>query len=157
MKYNIVGQSVPRIDARAKVTGEAPYPGDFVMDGMLHMKLLFAGRPHARVLSINTKTAEALPGVVAVFTAKDVPVNEKSEAFITQTTLTSEMHLEITTGEKGAESLQSGGEIERGGLFAGHPAHFRQWQAALVFFEFLAVVGHYLVQNHPAPMKSGSG
>ncbi len=76
MKYNVVGQSVPRIDARAKVTGEAPYPGDFVMDGMLHMKLLFAGRPHARVLSIDTKTAEALPGVVAVFTAKDVPVNE---------------------------------------------------------------------------------
>jgi len=76
MKYNIVGQSIPRIDARAKVTGEAPYPGDFVMDGMLHMKLLFAGRPHARILRIDTKTAEALPGVVAVFTAKDVPVNE---------------------------------------------------------------------------------
>ncbi len=50
---------------------------------------------------------------------KDVPVNKKSEAFITQTTLTSEMHLEITTGEKGAEILQSGGEIEQGagGLF----------------------------------------
>ena len=76
MKYNVVGQSVPRIDARAKVTGDAPYPGDFVMDGMLHMKLLFAGRPHARVLRVDTTAAEALPGVVAVFTSLDVPVNE---------------------------------------------------------------------------------
>ncbi len=76
MKYKVVGQSVPRIDARAKVTGEAPYPGDFVMDGMLYMKLLFAGRPHARILHIDTTAAEALPGVVAVFTAQDVPVNE---------------------------------------------------------------------------------
>ncbi|MEJ5309914.1 MAG: xanthine dehydrogenase family protein molybdopterin-binding subunit [Anaerolineae bacterium] len=76
MKYNVVGQSVPRIDARAKVTGDAPYPGDFVMDGMLYMKLLFAGRPHARVLRVDTTAAEALPGVVAVFTSRDVPVNE---------------------------------------------------------------------------------
>ncbi|HQK13592.1 MAG TPA: molybdopterin-dependent oxidoreductase [Anaerolineae bacterium] len=76
MKYNIVGQSVPRIDARAKVSGEAPYPGDIVMEGMLAMKLLFAGRPHARVLHVDTTAAEALPGVVAVFTSKDVPVNE---------------------------------------------------------------------------------
>ena len=43
---------------------------------MLHMATLFAGRPHARILSIDTSAAEAAPGVVAVFTAKDVPVNE---------------------------------------------------------------------------------
>ncbi len=76
MKYNVVGQSTQRSDARAKVTGAAQYPGDFVMEGMLHMKLLFAGRPHARVLSIDTAQAAALPGVVAVFTSQDVPVNE---------------------------------------------------------------------------------
>lgn len=76
MKGKYVGQIIPRIDARSKVTGEAMYPGDFEMDGMLHMKLLFAGRPHARVLSVDTRRAEALPGVAAVFTSKDVPVNE---------------------------------------------------------------------------------
>ncbi len=76
MKYNVVGQAVPRIDARAKVTGVAPYPGDLVMEGMLSMKLLFAGRPHARIVSLDTRAAETLPGVVAVFTSKDVPVNE---------------------------------------------------------------------------------
>jgi len=73
---HVVGQSVARVDARAKVTGEAKYPADFTMPGMLHAKILFAGRPHARVLSIDTAEAEAVSGVVAVFTAKDVPVNE---------------------------------------------------------------------------------
>ena len=73
---NSVGQSVPRIDARMKVTGEALYSGDLVRPGMLHMKTLFAGRPHARVVSIDTARAMALPGVVAVYTAADVPVNE---------------------------------------------------------------------------------
>ena len=76
MTTKTVGQSVRRVDARAMVTGEALYPGDLTMPGMLHMKVLFAGRPHARILSIDTSAAEAYPGVVAVFTAKDVPVNE---------------------------------------------------------------------------------
>jgi CO/xanthine dehydrogenase Mo-binding subunit len=73
---SIVGQSVPRIDAREKVTGEALYSGDLSMPGMAHMKILFAGRPHARVKSIDTSRADILSGVLAVFTAKDVPVNE---------------------------------------------------------------------------------
>jgi len=73
---NSIGQSVPRIDAHDKVTGAAIYSGDLVLPGMLHMKILFAGRPHARVVHIETSTAEAYPGVVAIYTAKDVPVNE---------------------------------------------------------------------------------
>jgi CO/xanthine dehydrogenase Mo-binding subunit len=72
----LVGQSIPRVDARAKVTGAAEYPGDLAMEGMLYAKILFAGRPHARILSIDTSAAEAAPGVDAVFTARDVPVNE---------------------------------------------------------------------------------
>jgi len=72
----IVGQSVARVDARAKVTGQALFPGDLSMPGMLHMKILFAERPHARILRLDTSKAEAYPGVVAVFTARDVPVNE---------------------------------------------------------------------------------
>ena len=71
-----VGQSITRVDARAKVTGEAKYPADFAMAGALHAKILFAGRPHARILSIDTAAAEAVPGVVAIYTARDVPVNE---------------------------------------------------------------------------------
>jgi CO/xanthine dehydrogenase Mo-binding subunit len=76
MTNKSIGQSIPRVDARDKVTGAALYSGDLSMPEMLHMKILFAGRPHARVVSIDTSTAEALPGVVAVYTAKDVPINE---------------------------------------------------------------------------------
>jgi CO/xanthine dehydrogenase Mo-binding subunit len=72
----VIGVSVPRVDAPAKVTGQALYSGDLSMPGMAHMKILFAERPHAIVRRIDTSKAEALPGVVAVFTAKDVPVNE---------------------------------------------------------------------------------
>lgn len=72
---SLLGQSIPRIDARGKVTGETLYPGDIYLPDMLHMKLLFAGRPHARIRAIDTSSAEAMPGVVAILTAKDVPVN----------------------------------------------------------------------------------
>jgi len=71
-----IGKSLPRVDARGKVIGEALYSGDLSMKDMLHMKILFTDRPHARIKSIETSQAEALPGVVAVYSAKDVPVNE---------------------------------------------------------------------------------
>ncbi len=74
---HVIGKSVPRVDARAKVTGEAKYPGDLKMEGMLHARILFAGRPHARILNIDTSAAEAAEGVAAVLTARDVPVNER--------------------------------------------------------------------------------
>ncbi|MFZ5911105.1 MAG: xanthine dehydrogenase family protein molybdopterin-binding subunit [Chloroflexota bacterium] len=71
-----IGQSKPRVDALDKVTGAALYSGDLSMKGMLHMKILFAGRPHARVKRILVDRAQAAPGVAAIFTARDVPVNE---------------------------------------------------------------------------------
>ena len=76
MSNNSVGKSLPRIDALDKVTGKTLYSGDLTMNRMLHMKVLFAERPHARVISIHTGKAEAAPGVAAVYTSKDVPVNE---------------------------------------------------------------------------------
>ncbi|MBI3243930.1 MAG: xanthine dehydrogenase family protein [Chloroflexi bacterium] len=73
---SLVGQSITRIDAIGKVTGQTEYPGDLTLPGMLHMKILFAGRPHARLKRIDTSKAESYPGVAAVFTAKDLPNNE---------------------------------------------------------------------------------
>jgi CO/xanthine dehydrogenase Mo-binding subunit len=71
-----IGQSVHRIDAEGKVTGRTLYPGDINMPGQAYMKIMFANRPHAIIRRIDTSQAEALDGVIAVFTAKDVPVNE---------------------------------------------------------------------------------
>lgn len=71
-----IGQSVQRIDAFSKVTGQALYPGDINRPNQAYMKILFAHRPHAIIRNIDIAKAVALPGVLAVFTAKDVPVNE---------------------------------------------------------------------------------
>lgn len=70
-----LGKSALRLDARDKVTGVAIYPGDRTFGDELWMKVLFARRPHARIRSIDTRAAEALPGVIAVLTARDVPHN----------------------------------------------------------------------------------
>lgn len=71
-----VGESVRRLDGHGKVTGETLFPGDINRPNQAMMKILFAGRPHAIVRRLRTSAAEALPGVLAVLTAADVPVNE---------------------------------------------------------------------------------
>jgi CO/xanthine dehydrogenase Mo-binding subunit len=71
-----VGQSIHRVDAVGKVTGETLYPGDINLPDQAYMKILFANRPHAIIHRLDTSQAEALEGVLAVYTAKDVPVNE---------------------------------------------------------------------------------
>ncbi|MRS04332.1 aldehyde oxidase, partial [bacterium] len=71
-----IGDIIPRIDAKSKVTGEAQYPGDINFENQLYMKILFAGIPHGIIRAIDTSQAEKVPGVVAIYTAKDVPNNE---------------------------------------------------------------------------------
>ena len=73
---SLLGTSPQRHDALAKVSGAARYPGDLTLPGMLHMAVLFARRPHARIIRIDTALALAHPAVVAVLTAADVPHNE---------------------------------------------------------------------------------
>ncbi|MCL5075219.1 MAG: xanthine dehydrogenase family protein molybdopterin-binding subunit [Chloroflexi bacterium] len=72
----VVGKPVPRHDAWEKVRGNTLYAADFSMPGMLYGKVLRSSHPAARILSIDTSKAEALAGVRAVITAKDVPRNE---------------------------------------------------------------------------------
>jgi CO/xanthine dehydrogenase Mo-binding subunit len=76
MNTRYIGQPVPRIDAEAKVKGEAVFASDMVMPGQAYMKMLMALRPHAVVRRVDTSNAEALPGVLAVLTSRDVPCNE---------------------------------------------------------------------------------
>src|SRR5437868_4383074 len=72
---SLIGASVPKPDALGKVTGATLYPADLVRADMLRAKIVFAQRPHARIRSIDASRALAHPGVVAVFTAADVPHN----------------------------------------------------------------------------------
>ena len=70
---SLAGQSAVRTDARKKVTGTQLYGADYAPEGFLHGKILRSPHPHALIKSINGDKARALPGVVAVLTAKDVP------------------------------------------------------------------------------------
>ncbi|MEO7020073.1 MAG: xanthine dehydrogenase family protein molybdopterin-binding subunit [Ktedonobacteraceae bacterium] len=72
---DLIGASLPRPDALDKVTGAARYPADLVQPDMLHIQVIFAHRPHARIRSLESSAALAYPGVVAVLTAADVPYN----------------------------------------------------------------------------------
>ena len=73
-EYSVVGTRPIRHDGTDKVTGRAKYGGDFQMAGLLHGKTLRSPHAHARIKSIDTSRAAALPGVKAVVTGKDLPV-----------------------------------------------------------------------------------
>ncbi len=72
-ELSIVGQPVQRIDVEEKVTGSAVYGYDLVLPNMLHGKVLFSSRPHAKIKRIDTGEAKRVPGVMAVITGEDVP------------------------------------------------------------------------------------
>ena len=71
--FQVLEQSHPRVDAWEKVTGQATYAGDVYLPGMLMCKILASTRSHARIVSIDTSKAAALPGVRAVVTGQDFP------------------------------------------------------------------------------------
>lgn len=71
--YQVVGQSLNRIDGPAKVTGSAQFGVDVKLPGMLWARVLRSPFPHARVTSIDANRARRLPGVKAIVTGKDLP------------------------------------------------------------------------------------
>ena len=73
-KYSVVGTRPARHDGFDKVTGAARFGADINLPGMLHGKILRSPHAHARIRSIDTSKAEALPGVMAVATAQDFPI-----------------------------------------------------------------------------------
>lgn len=70
-----VGQSIAKVDVIPKVCGEAVYPQDLNLPGQLYAKIRWSDHPHARLVSLDVSQAEALPGVVRVINAPDVPHN----------------------------------------------------------------------------------
>ncbi len=71
--YKVIGSRARRLDAPDKVTGKAVYLDDMNFKGLLHGAILQSPHAHARIVSIDTSAAEALPGVEAVLTARDAP------------------------------------------------------------------------------------
>ncbi|MBL6975565.1 MAG: xanthine dehydrogenase family protein [Deltaproteobacteria bacterium] len=69
----LLGRPETRVDGLAKVTGEARFAGDMDESDQLYGAVLRSLHPHARVLSVVTHEAVAVPGVVAVLTADDIP------------------------------------------------------------------------------------
>ena len=74
-EYDVIGTRPVRPDGVDKVTGRALYGADFQTSGLLHGKALRSPHAHARIRSIDTSKAEALPGVRAVVTGADLPGN----------------------------------------------------------------------------------
>ena len=69
----VIGKPLRKIDARSKVAGLTLYADDLVLPRMLHMKLLRSTKAHARIVSIDTSAAQAMPGVHAVLTGEAMP------------------------------------------------------------------------------------
>ncbi len=72
-----LGARVPRIDVPEKVDATGKYPDDIYLDGMVYGSAVRSEYPRARVLAIHTDEALALPGVLAVYTAEDIPGKNK--------------------------------------------------------------------------------
>jgi CO/xanthine dehydrogenase Mo-binding subunit len=67
-----IGRSLPRIEARAKVTGRAEYIHNLRLPGMLWAKIARSTVPHGRIRHIDTSAAQATPGVHSVVTGEDI-------------------------------------------------------------------------------------
>jgi 4-hydroxybenzoyl-CoA reductase alpha subunit len=72
-EFAVIGRPLPKVDAWAKVVGETKYADDLFLPRMAYGKLLRSAHAHARIRSIDTSRARALPGVLAVVTAADLP------------------------------------------------------------------------------------
>jgi 4-hydroxybenzoyl-CoA reductase subunit alpha len=73
-RYRVVGKSMPLVGSREKVTGAALYTDDLPFENLHHGAILRSTHAHARIRSIDTRAAEALPGVVAVLVGRELPI-----------------------------------------------------------------------------------
>jgi len=84
---DIIGESLPRLEGSEKITGRAQYTDDLKLPGMLYGAILGSEYPHARIASIDTAQALALPGVKAVITGESIAMNRCGGAIKDETPL----------------------------------------------------------------------
>jgi CO/xanthine dehydrogenase Mo-binding subunit len=77
MAFSVIGQSLRRVDGEEKITGRARFTGDYDLRGLLHARLLLSPHAHARIRRLPLAAARAVPGVVAVLTAEDLPFGDE--------------------------------------------------------------------------------
>jgi CO/xanthine dehydrogenase Mo-binding subunit len=77
--YRLIGVPRPRLDSREKVTGTTRYAADMPFSGLLHARIVPSIYAHARIRGIDASEALALPGVVAVLTADDLPITHRDD------------------------------------------------------------------------------
>ena len=141
--YNVVGTRPIRHDGADKVTGRAKYGADFEMSGMLFGKVLRSPHAHARIKSIDTSAAEALPGVRAVVTGADLPIAAKDSPPL--------------SARAASDNILAGGKA----LFRGHPiagvaadsAHVAEEAVGLIKVEYEVLPAHTDVHS---AMKEGA-
>lgn len=73
MSHHVIGTRQRKVEGAAKASGRAVYADDIILPRMLHAKILRSPHPHARILHIDTKDAEALPGVLGVVVGAEMP------------------------------------------------------------------------------------
>ncbi|MCC2111582.1 MAG: molybdopterin-dependent oxidoreductase, partial [Hyphomicrobiales bacterium] len=74
-KSSLIGKRIAKMDAPEKAAGRTRYIQDLNVPGQLYGKILRSSRVHARIVSIDTEKAKALPGVRAVITGDDIPLH----------------------------------------------------------------------------------
>ncbi len=74
-KDSLIGKRIAKMDAPEKAAGRTRYIQDLNVPGQIYGKILRSGRVHARIVSIDTEKAKALPGVRAVITGEDIPAH----------------------------------------------------------------------------------
>ena len=72
--FRVIGKSLRKIDAVAKVTGVTKFADDLMFPRMSYCRLLRSTEPHAKIVRVDTSAAERLDGVMAVLTGKDLPI-----------------------------------------------------------------------------------
>ncbi len=85
--YRFVGQRVKRGDAPERLTGQTRFTNDLALPGALHARLVRSPYASANIVSIDKREALAIPGVVAVMTARDLPVPDIEGAVDSRTIL----------------------------------------------------------------------
>ncbi|MDP7316567.1 MAG: xanthine dehydrogenase family protein molybdopterin-binding subunit, partial [SAR324 cluster bacterium] len=76
-EYRSLGKRALPVDAPDKLRGQLRFTGDLKLDGMHHVRLALSPHPHARIVSVDRSAAEAVPGVVAVLAAEDLPTRDQ--------------------------------------------------------------------------------